>query len=96
MQMLDDRVLVRILPQDSHTKTAAGIMIANAKQVTQTDRAVVVACGPGLRDETGGRKELVVNVGDTVLIPGSFGGVDIIFEGEPCRIIRESDIYSVL
>ncbi len=84
---LSDRVVVK--PDKNETKTSTGIILPdNAKEKPQ--RGVVVAVGPGKKDE-----QMTVNIGDHVLY-GKYGGTEIKYEGEDYLIMRESDIYAVL
>lgn len=84
---LADRVLVEAAPAEE--KTAFGIIIPDtAKEKPQ--RGVVVAVGPGKKDEP-----LTVKVGDTVLY-GKYAGTEITVEGHEYLIMRESDIFAIV
>jgi chaperonin GroES len=84
---LADRVLVK--PAEAETKTAGGIIIPDsAKEKPQ--RGVVVAAGPGKKDEP-----TTVKVGDTILY-GKYSGTELQVEGVDYLIMRESDIFAIL
>lgn len=84
---LADRVLVEAAPAEE--RTAFGIIIPDtAKEKPQ--RGVVVAVGPGKKDEP-----LTVKVGDTVLY-GKYAGTEITVEGQEYLIMRESDIFAIV
>lgn len=84
---LHDRVIVE--PAAAEEKTASGIIIPDsAKEKPQ--RGVVVAAGPGKKDEP-----MSVKAGDTVLY-GKYSGTDISLEGSDYLIMRESDILAVI
>jgi chaperonin GroES len=84
---LHDRVIVK--PAKAEEKTAGGIIIPDtAKEKPQ--RGVVVAAGPGKKDEP-----VTVKVGDTVLY-GKYAGTEIQFEGDDLLIMRESDILAIV
>jgi chaperonin GroES len=84
---LHDRVIVR--PAAAETKTAGGIIIPDtAKEKPQ--RGVVVAAGPGKKDEP-----VTVKAGDTVLY-GKYAGTEIAVDGEDLIIMRESDILAIV
>ncbi len=84
---LADRVLVE--PAAAEEKTAGGIYIPDtAKEKPQ--RGVVVAVGPGKKDEPTTVKE-----GDTVLY-GKYSGTELQFEGKDLLIMREADILAVI
>lgn len=84
---LHDRVLIR--PAKAEEKTAGGIIIPDtAKEKPQ--RGVVVAAGPGKKDEP-----VTVKAGNTVLY-GKYSGTEIRIDGEDLLIMRESDILAIL
>jgi chaperonin GroES len=84
---LHDRVIVK--PAAAEEKTAGGIIIPDtAKEKPQ--RGIVVAAGPGKKDEP-----MTVKSGDTVLY-GKYAGTEISLEGNDYLIMRESDILAVV
>ncbi|HQE12288.1 MAG TPA: co-chaperone GroES [Flavipsychrobacter sp.] len=84
---LHDRVLVQ--PAAAEEKTAGGIIIPDtAKEKPQ--RGIVVAAGPGKKDEP-----ITVKSGDTVLY-SKYAGTEISFEGKDYLIMRESDILAIV
>ncbi len=84
---LHDRVIVK--PAAAEEKTAGGIIIPDtAKEKPQ--RGVVIAAGPGKKDEP-----MMVKKGDTILY-GKYAGTEITFGGEDLLIMRESDILAII
>jgi chaperonin GroES len=84
---LHDRVIVR--PAKAEEKTAGGIIIPDtAKEKPQ--RGVVIATGPGKKDEP-----ITVKKGDTILY-GKYSGTELTLDGENVLVMRESDILAVL
>lgn len=84
---LADRVVVE--PSPAEEKTLGGIIIPDsAKEKPQ--RGVVVAAGPGKKDEP-----LSVKVGDVVLY-GKYAGTEIHLDGKDYLIMRESDIFAII
>ncbi|PSK92485.1 co-chaperone GroES [Taibaiella chishuiensis] len=84
---LHDRVIVK--PAAAETKTAGGIIIPDtAKEKPQ--RGVVVAAGPGKKDEP-----VTVKAGDTVLY-SKYAGTELSLDGEELLIMRESDILAIV
>ncbi|TDH28512.1 co-chaperone GroES [Segetibacter sp. 3557_3] len=84
---LHDRVIVQAAAAEE--KTAGGIIIPDtAKEKPQ--RGVVVAAGPGKKDEP-----VTVKVGDNVLY-GKYAGTEIQVEGSDYLIMRESDILAIV
>jgi chaperonin GroES len=83
---LHDRVIVQAAAAEE--KSAGGIIIPDtAKEKPQ--KGVVVAAGPGKKDEP-----TVVKTGDTVLY-GKYAGTEITIEGKEYLIMRESDILAI-
>ena len=92
MRMLEDRVLVKPLPQEEKTK--AGVIIPDtAKERPQ--KGEVLAVGPGRMLENGQRVEPSVKPGDIVLF-GKYAGTEVKIEGEEYIILRESEILAVI
>jgi chaperonin GroES len=84
---LHDRVVVKAAAAEE--KTAGGIIIPDtAKEKPQ--RGIVVAAGPGKKDEP-----VTVKKGDTVLY-GKYAGTEIQIEGTEYLIMRESDILAIV
>ncbi len=84
---LHDRVIVQ--PAAAEEKTAGGIIIPDtAKEKPQ--RGIVIAAGPGKKDEP-----MTVKAGDNVLY-GKYSGTEISLEGADYLIMRESDILAVV
>ena len=78
---LHDRVIVKAAAAEE--KTAGGIIIPDtAKEKPQ--RGIVIAAGPGKKDEP-----VTVKTGDTVLY-GKYAGTEIQIEGDDYLIMRES------
>ncbi|MBQ0045156.1 MAG: co-chaperone GroES [Bacteroidales bacterium] len=84
---LADRVLVE--PKEAETKTAGGLIIPDtAKEKPQ--QGVVIAAGPGKKDEP-----MEVKVGDTVLY-GKYAGTEVALDGVKYLIMKQSDILATL
>jgi chaperonin GroES len=84
---LHDRVIVK--PAAAEEKSAGGIIIPDtAKEKPQ--RGIVLAAGPGKKDEP-----VTVKAGDAVLY-GKYSGTEITFEGVEYLIMRESDILAIV
>ena len=84
---LHDRVIVQAAAAEE--KTAGGIIIPDtAKEKPQ--RGIVVAAGPGKKDEP-----VTVKVGDNVLY-GKYAGTEIQVDGGDYLIMRESDILAIV
>jgi chaperonin GroES len=89
---LGDRVLVRRVEEEAKTK--GGIIIPDtAKEKPQ--EGVVVAVGPGARDDSGKVQPLDLKAGDRILF-GKWSGSEIKLDGEDLLIMKESDVLGVL
>ena len=84
---LQDRVLVRRI--EGEDKTKGGLIIPDtAKEKPQ--RGVVIAAGPGKKDEP-----VTVKTGDTVLY-GKHSGQPIIINDVDYLIMREGDVVAII
>lgn len=84
---LHDRVIVR--PAKAEEKTAGGIIIPDTAKEKPL-RGIIVAAGPGKKDEP-----VTVKNGDTVLYT-KYAGTEIRIEGEDLLIMREADILAIV
>ena len=92
LRPLHDRVVVE--PAEREEKTESGLFLPEtAKEKPQ--RGVVVAVGPGKRDEDGKAIALDVSEGDHVLF-AKFAGTEVKLNGKDVLILKESDILGVV
>jgi chaperonin GroES len=92
LKPLGDRLVVK--PQEQEETTASGLVLPEtAKEKPQ--QGVVLAIGPGRRDDDGKRIEMDVAVDDVVLY-AKYAGTEIKLEGEKLLILMESDVLAVL
>jgi len=92
LKPLGDRIVVKPIEQDEIT--AGGIMLPDtAKEKPQ--EGVILAVGPGTRNDAGERVLLDVAVGDIVLY-AKYAGTEIKLEGEKVLVLRESDILAIV
>ena len=92
LKPLGNRVVVEPVEQDE--VTASGIVLPEtAKEKPQ--KGIVLAVGPGDRDDKGNRIAMDVAVNDTVLF-AKYGGTEIKIEGKKYLILRESDILAIV
>src|SRR4051794_2861552 len=85
---LHDRVVIRRV--DAQEKTVGGIIIPDTAQEKPME-GVVVAAGPGARNEQGQIIALDVQAGDRILF-GKWSGTEVKLDGEELLIMKESDI----
>ncbi len=89
---LGNRVLVEPIEQDEIT--AGGIMLPEtAKEKPQ--QGLILAIGPGARDESGKRIPMEVEKGDKILF-AKYSGTEIKIDGKKLLILRESDILAIV
>ncbi len=89
---LHDRVVVKRL--EGEAKSKGGIIIPdNAKEKPQ--EGLVVAVGPGGRDEAGKLIPIDLKKGDKVLF-GKWSGSEVKIDGDDLLIMKESDVMGVL
>jgi chaperonin GroES len=92
LKPLGDRLVVE--PQEQEETTASGLILPEtAKEKPQ--QGVVIAVGPGRRDEDGRRIEMDVAVGDVVLY-AKYGGTEVKIDGKKLLILKETDVLAIL
>jgi chaperonin GroES len=90
LQPLGDRLIVEVL--DEEQVTSSGIVLPDtAKEKPQ--RGLVVAVGPGGKNDSGDVVPLEVAAGDTVIF-SKYGGTEVKVEGNELLILRESDVLA--
>jgi chaperonin GroES len=89
---LHDRVIVERV--EAETKTASGIVIPDAA-TEKPEQGVVLAIGPGKRNEKGDFVALNVKVGDRVLF-GKYSGQVVKDSGKELLVMREEDLFAVV
>jgi chaperonin GroES len=84
---INDYVLIKRV--EAEEKTASGIVLpSQAKEQPQI--AKVIEVGPGTEEV-----KIVVKPGDKVIF-GQYGGMDIKYEGEEYKLVRQQDIYATV
>lgn len=92
LKPLGGRVVVEPIEQEEIT--AGGIVLPEtAKEKPQ--KGVVLAVGPGDRDEDGKRIPMDVAVGNKVLY-AKYGGTEIKIDDKKLLILRESDLLAIV
>jgi chaperonin GroES len=89
---LGNRLVIEPLEQEE--MTAGGIVLPEtAKEKPQ--EGMVLAAGPGDRDEDGKRIPMDVKVGDKVLF-AKYAGTELKMSGKKLLILRETDILGIV
>jgi chaperonin GroES len=92
LKPLGNRVVVEPLEQEE--VTAGGIVLPEtAKEKPQ--KGLILAVGPGDRDEDGKRIAMDVAKGDNILF-AKYSGTEIKLDGKKLLILRETDILAIL
>lgn len=88
---LFDRVVAKKVEQEK--VTASGIVLPT-KEENKSNKAIVLAVGPGEYDD-GVQVPMQVNVGDTILFP-QYAGNPFTIDGEDIVILTQKDILAII
>ncbi len=92
LKPLGDRIVVQ--PSEGEEQTSSGIFLPEtAKEKPQ--EGMVVAIGPGARDDEGKRIPMDVAVDDKVLY-AKYSGTTIKVDGQEILILKESDVLAIV
>ncbi len=92
LRPLGSRVVVE--PVEQEETTAGGIVLPEtAKEKPQ--QGIVLAAGPGDRDEDGDYIAMDVKAGDKVLF-AKYAGTELKLDGKKLLILRESDLLAII
>ena len=89
---LGDGVLIR--PQVREEKTRWGIFLPDTVK-EKPQEGIVVAVGPGRRNEKGERIAMQLEVNQTVLY-AKYAGTEVSLDGTDHLLLKESDILAVI
>ncbi len=87
-----DRVVIRRVEEEK--KTAGGLIIPDTVK-EKPSQGIVVAVGPGGRDEDGKAVVMTLKENDRVLF-GKWSGTEIKLNGEDLLIMREADVLGII
>ncbi len=90
LEPLGDRLVVE--PKEKETTTASGLVLPDTAS-EKPQQGVVIAVGPGARDEDGKRIPMDVAKGDNVLF-AKYAGTEIKVDGKKLLILKESDVLA--
>ena len=92
LKPLGNRVVIDPIEQEEIT--AGGIVLPEtAKEKPQ--QGLIVAAGPGDRDEDGKRIPMDVKTGDKVLF-AKYAGTEMKLDGKKLLILRETDVLGIV
>jgi chaperonin GroES len=89
--LLDRVVLKRV---EEENRTAGGLIIPDTAK-EKPSQGIVVAVGPGGRDEDGKPVAMTLKEGDRVLF-GKWSGTEIKIDGETLLIMKETEVLGIL
>jgi chaperonin GroES len=89
--LLDRVVLKRV---EEENRTAGGLIIPDTAK-EKPSQGIVVAVGPGGRDEDGKLVAMTLKEGDRVLF-GKWSGTEIKIDGESLLIMKETEVLGIL
>ena len=89
--LLDRVVLKRV---EEENRTAGGLIIPDTAK-EKPSQGIVVAVGPGARDEDGKVVPMTLKEGDRVLF-GKWSGTEIKIDGQNLLIMKENEILGIL
>ena len=89
--LLDRVVLKRV---EEENRTAGGLIIPDTAK-EKPSQGIVVAVGPGGRDDDGKLVAMTLKEGDKVLF-GKWSGTEIKIDGENLLIMKESEVLGIL
>ena len=94
LKPLGDRVIVE--PVEKEQETFAGgelILPETAKEKPQ--QGIVIAVGPGKKDDDGDRIPMDVEAGQRVLY-AKYAGTEVKIDGKKLLILKESDVLAIV
>ena len=87
-----DRVVLKRVEEEN--RTAGGLIIPDTAK-EKPSQGIVVAVGPGGRDEDGKPVAMTLKEGDRVLF-GKWSGTEIKIDGETLLIMKETEVLGIL
>jgi chaperonin GroES len=92
LKPLGDRLVVE--PKEKENTTASGLVLPDTAS-EKPQQGVVIAVGPGARDEDGKRIKMDVKEGDQVLF-AKYAGTEIKIDSKKYLILKESDVLAIV
>ncbi len=92
LRPLADRILVK--REKTEEKNFGGIILPDSAQ-KGGEVGIVIATGPGKKDEHGKIIAMSVAVGDKIMW-AKYGGEEISVDGEDFLIVKENDVIAIL
>ena len=94
LKPLGDRVIVEPIEKDQET-FAGGALVLPETAKEKPQQGLILAAGPGQKDDDGDRIPMDVEEGQRVLY-AKYAGTEIKIDGKKLLILKESDILAIV
>ena len=94
LKPLGDRVIVEPIEKGEET-FAGGELVLPETAREKPQQGMIIAAGPGKKDDDGKRIPMDVEEGELVLY-AKYGGTEIKIDGRKLLILKESDILAIV
>lgn len=94
LRPLGDRVIVEPIEKEEET-FAGGALVLPETAKEKPQQGLIVAAGPGKKDEDGERIAMDVEEGQRVLY-AKYAGTEIKIDGKKLLILKETDILAIV
>ena len=94
LQPLGDRVIVEPVEKEQET-FAGGALVLPETAKEKPQQGIIIAVGPGKKDEDGERIQMDVEAGQRVLY-AKYAGTEIKIDGKKLLILKESDLLVIV
>jgi len=94
LKPLGDRVIVEPVEKEEET-FAGGALVLPETAKEKPQQGLIIAAGPGRKDEDGERIPMDVATGQRVLY-AKYAGTEIKLDGKKLLILKESDILAIV
>ncbi len=94
LKPLGDRVIVEPIEKDEET-FAGGTLILPETAKEKPQQGLILAAGPGQKDDDGDRIPMDVEEGQRVLY-AKYAGTEIKIDGKKLLILKETDILAIV
>ena len=94
LKPLGDRVIVEPIEKDEET-FAGGALVLPETAKEKPQQGLILAAGPGQKDDDGDRIPMDVEEGQRVLY-AKYAGTEVKIDGKKLLILKESDILAIV
>jgi chaperonin GroES len=94
LRPLGDRVIVEPIEKEEET-FAGGALVLPETAKEKPQQGLIIAAGPGKKDEDGERIPMDVDEGQRVLY-AKYAGTEIKIDGKKMLILKETDILAIV